>query len=97
MSKPRPKFCVGEQVAVRSKISPQHDVDKTEVIAITYGDHGRFYSTADFSAQPSGWRYQTSHQTDDSKWYREDSLHKLPHEDRISWEDCVFNPSEVTA
>ena len=91
-SKPRPKFCVGEEVALVSKNNPQKNSERTEITNRIFGN-GVVRATGE--RIENGHFYQLSH-TADSYW-GEQSLRKLPPEDRTSWEDCAFNPLKVKA
>lgn len=81
----RPKFCVGEEVRVRSIYAPEHNTDRTEVIAAKWaaGVVTGFY----------GWFYKTAHQPDMNKWWIEPSLEKIPPEERLDWAECEWQPS----
>ncbi len=89
MSKPKPKFCVGEEVAVVSIAAPHLNINNAEIIKSKYGQ---------FKKVPSGqlgmsWGYQLSHSGD--SWLGETILRKLPPKERASWEGCVWQPKEV--
>jgi hypothetical protein len=95
MSNPTPKFVVGEEVfAAYESIAPTN----TEIT------NRRFYKTFTWSDRETVnnvWVYKTI-ETDllnessvYNHWVSEERLHKLPPEDRISWEDCAFNPTKI--
>ena len=86
--KPRQKFVVGEEVRVFSPSEPDKGVECTEVTAVTYGQIKGY--------DESTWVYQTVDIGRGEKWVPEEYLHKLPPSERVSWEDCAFQPtSEV--
>jgi len=83
-----PKFCVGEEVAVRGMLTSSFDIYRTEVIRSKYVESGTMVDI-DGNDAPSGWRYQTAHQTDMARWWREESLHKLPKDNGNSFESLM--------
>ena len=78
MTNPKPKFCVGEEVMVRSTIAPEFNVDKAEIVKAIY------VKKQISSIGYEGWGYQTDSQPDKGLYYTEPALRKLPPEDRIS-------------
>lgn len=41
------------------------------------------------------WLYKTLECTRVKQWLRESQLRKLPPEERMSWEDCLFQPNKI--
>lgn len=91
-----PKFCVGEEVAVYGLLTNKYDIDKTEVTKSRYFNEGT--TGNDVGAKPiAGWRYQTAHQPDMSRWWREASLVKLPKRKCNSFENMMGKLKSVDA
>lgn len=88
----RPKFCVGEEVAVVSKNFPYLNIDRTEVTVAIYGE-ARLASTGEVL---TGYKYKTASRMGPRFWH-ESALRKLPPKKRTSWKDCVFKPDSVVA
>lgn len=89
--KQRPKFVVGELVAVRP-VDLEGGSDCTEVVDITWCEED------DNNIRYTGWGYRTAHVDPAiSGFYKEQSLRKLPPEEGSSWEDCVWSPIKETA
>ena len=102
MNIPTPKFVVGEEVFAEYETIAHTN---TEILG------AKFYKTftiSDPGALPwevfeNVWVYQTTESVllnadrldGFAHWVREEILHKLPPEERISWEDCVFNPNKI--
>lgn len=95
MSRPRPKFCVGEQVLAES-ISTKNLFGPYEITAVRWTDNEDFMVKGVLSAisDYKGWVYSLSEQT-----AIESQLRKLPPEERTQWGDCAWQPNnnEVTA
>ena len=88
MSRPRPKFCVGEEV-----FCTHHDLfGKTEVLS-AWWDEGLVAFDGFDGAE---WVYKLPI---DSIPFGERWLRKLPPEERTQWKDCAWQPTnnEVTA
>ena len=90
MNKPKPKFCVGEEVEIRSTICPQNNTAKTEITEQAFrmgfpqgGDKEKSYLL---------WVYKTD---SCQSYVGETSLRKLPPEDRTQWSDCEWMPRET--
>ena len=85
----RPKFCVGELVAIRSQMRPDLNTDRTEVIARQwyFGWIGRDYEIYD------GWVYSVS---GDTYQWCECALRKLPPGSQPGWEEFVGGIRRVT-
>lgn len=88
MSRPRPKFCAGEEVMLCSKNSPELN-GRCEVVAL-----GRFQEYRNISGDriSARWGYWLSIQHSNGNNWAEDALRKLPPEDRASWEGMIWNP-----
>lgn len=84
---PTPKFVVGEQVFAKYDTIPS---TKTE---ITNRKFYKSFTWTDGDVFTNVWIYQTLECK--SPRVREEQLQKLPPEDRISWEDCEFNPNKI--
>jgi len=86
MNKPKPKFCVGEEVMIRSSISTSRNVDRTEILRMKYGSG---YEITNRDKIFHYWMYWT-----DSIEipFGEPALRKLPPEDRTQWSDCEWMP-----
>ena len=85
----RPKFCVDEEVQLRSKNCPDENSDRTVVARAEFGAF-----TDNISGEERvNWVYQLVHAG--SKWWDESALRKIPPEDRTSWEDCVWQPDDM--
>lgn len=89
----RPKFSVGEEVAVVGVIDPCYDTPKTEIVSCRW-------ATSWHNGQETvlnSWGYQTDHISYQSgAWLLERCLRKLPPEERISWSDCAWQPKELS-
>lgn len=85
----RPKFCVGEEVAIRGVSVSLYDTDKTEVTKSRYFNEGETRDRSTGKDGPSGWRYQTEHQPDKTGWWKEPSLVKLPPDQNNSFESMM--------
>jgi len=89
MNKPKPKFCVGEEVAVRCKSDPSRNTDRTEITRIEYLDsHNQV--TKEYLGM--SWCYWTSCYPIP---FGDEALRKLPPEDRTQWSDCEWMPWET--
>lgn len=95
--KPRPKFCVGEEVAC-SHGPTVPSCSKTEVVK------ARFYGSGEVHVDASGrrfmandWYYELAHCG--GKMVIENRVRKLTPEERTQWKDCAWQPNneEVTA
>ncbi len=88
----RPKFVLGELVAVFSKESPRYNCGRTE---ITF----RRWMTAENSDSGYvGWVYRTAHiegVADPNSIFYESSLRKLPEHRKLQWKHCPWQPDEV--
>lgn len=88
MSRPLPKFCVGELVAV---VGDQGigNIARTEIMDVTYFSEER--SVISFWGQPSwqreGWKYEVRACPD--FLLNEGCLRKLPPDQRLVWEDMM--------
>jgi len=91
MNKPKPKFCVGEEVSVKGFYDPSIRCDKTEVTSKIYVSSVNALTK---ERNGKGWGYKTAH-TGDNIWMAENSLSKLPPEDRTQWSDCEWMPKET--
>ena len=93
--KPRPKFCIGEEVSVTALSQP--DIEKTEVVDI-------FWCNMPLGAIRDnnpylGWGYRVAGQANPRAFSREHRVRKLPPEERTQWSDCEWQPNnnEVSA
>lgn len=96
MSKPRPKFCVGEEVDIDSIMNPGTVYRREEITGIYWEE---LYLDKVFGAY-RGWRYYSASFPEGcGVAHLEPQLRKLPPEERIQWSDCAFQPTnnEVTA
>jgi hypothetical protein len=93
MDKPRPKFCVGEEVMVRSKQMPEFNTSKTEVVEAAYITARNTHNGEIIT----GWHYKTANRPESKGYWDESALRKLPPEERASWSDCAWQPSKVGA
>ena len=80
----KPKFCVGEEVAVVSQLVPEYNTTRTEIVAMEYSN------AKQCSLGVKGWGYQTAHQPDKSKMWLESSLRKIKPDDSVSF-DALMN------
>jgi hypothetical protein len=78
-----PKFCVGEEVAVESEISPEYNTNRTEVVLAQY----QTVEQNQFGV--SQWVYQTAHQPDKTKIWMESSLRKINPDDSVSFRELM--------
>ncbi len=81
MNKPKPKFCIGEEVRLVSIMMPELNTDRTEIIKMGY----RMSADGVFE-----WGYGLDIPSD--RWAGERALRKLPPEDRAQWSDCAWQP-----
>ena len=86
------KFIVGEKVKVHSALAPQYDIEETEVVFSDYIERGRLSTDTLYN----GWVYKTAHQPDMEMVWREESLKKIPPNTISKWEDCVWQPNDLT-
>ena len=92
MKHTRPKFVVGEQVGVFSKLRPKHNCGRTE---ITFR---RWMNQEDNAAGYIGWAYRTAHiegVSNPKAIFFESSLRKLPKDKKLQWKHCAWQPEEV--
>ena len=90
--KPRPKFCVGEEVAVVSQIHPSFNCERTEIEEMEFSEYGEdvlFANSMGTEDEPM-WYYGTSAFPD--ALLDETFLRKLPPPDRLQWSDCEWQP-----
>lgn len=73
MSQPKPLFCVGEEVMIRWKGHPEHNVDRTEILKASYEE----YLDSQTGRLNYQWGYKCASDTK-ANWWAEDALHKLP-------------------
>lgn len=92
MSKPRPKFCVGEEVI---DTIAEGGPKRTEIVEAKYRD-GKS-EVIDRSVIPGrrvvakeGWTYRLAH---DGLFTYEKFLKKLPPQRRTQWSDCEWQPT----
>ena len=78
-----PKFCVGEEVAIDSKIAPEYNTDRTEVIYAEYREAHQG------SLGIAGWKYKTAHQPDKTKEFLESSLRKIKPDESVSFKELL--------
>jgi len=83
-----PKFEVGEFVGVESSYNPFCNCSRTQVILCEWQDG---LNTAGYK----GWGYKTVHMGNGNGLLAEDSLRKLPPEEKGSWKNCEWQPKEV--
>ena len=80
MSKPWPKFAIGELVKLRSPSMPELNRDCVEILNSRYATNNK---KVDGSPASAGWKYQMAHQpfhpvkTKKRLWFAESSLHKI--------------------
>jgi len=87
MDKPKPKFCVGEEVAVVGAFNPENNINRTEVVKVCWT---KFSHDSD-----PEWGYKTANLDKDHWAFEESALRKLPPEDRTQWSDCEWMPQET--
>lgn len=86
--RPRPKFCVGEEVTIRCYSQP--DIPKTEIIELVWVNNKELGIP---NGKPyRGWGYRVPNQQDKNAVASEPQVSKLPPEERQSWDDSIFNP-----
>jgi hypothetical protein len=84
--RPRPKFCVGEEVAVACLNQP--DMARTEIVEMQWFEKEPWRAVGIYT----GWAYKFTDQWDPATWSRECLVHKLPPEERTQWSDCEWQP-----
>jgi len=84
MNNPKPKFCVGEEVAVVAAKDPKFNIKRTEIVLSEWCG---WESGADDS-----WGYITSNMINLSNRLAEFQIRKLPPEDRTQFSDCGWMP-----
>lgn len=89
MNKPKPKFCIGEEVMVVGAINPENNIDRTEIINV-------YWTKFSHDSNPE-WGYQTDHFNKDYWAFSEDQIRKLPPKDRTQWSDCAWQPNKATS
>lgn len=88
MSRPRPKFCVGEEAIFKEQGCANLRV---EIDGRIYLENSR--ARNDFGRLYTGWAYHCS--GDEEGTYAEEyALRKLPPEERTQWEDCAWQPTK---
>jgi len=87
MNKPKPKFCVGEEVAVVSAAYPEFNTPRTEIVSVKWIR----FSDEEYPC----WGYHTVHRCVSKFRFHESALRKLPPEDRTQWSDCEWMPRET--
>ena len=92
MDKPRPKFCVGEQILICGEMRTEYNGQVHEILKIKWMERARDSISKELF--PRGYRYLTT--THPIVW-RETALRKLPPEDRISFNDCEWQPDKEGA
>jgi len=87
----RPKFCVGEEVMIRSNILPQYNTDRTEILLMS----------ETIIKSVDGWHYKTDATPDILEdntlvafWVCEANLRKIPHDKRTSMEEFMSKIKE---
>lgn len=95
-AKPKPKFCVGEEVMVRGIFTSEYDIDCTEVTFSEYIDM-EYLNLVTGKICPPGWRYGVAHVDLEVSGFVEESLRKIPPKDRKSFDDLMaeINNSKV--
>jgi len=89
VSTPRPKFCVGEQVNVIDT-EGRVVIERHEIIAMKYSlAHRNPISGRIFDP---GWIYALPGH---DYMFVEKHLQKVPDEDRIGWQYCIFKPEHI--
>jgi hypothetical protein len=92
MTNPRPKFCVGEEVMVRSTTWPELNTDSVEVVFAEY-QISRSLRTGIIRMT---WCYKTANGPNyDTEYFSDAALRKLPPEQRTQWSDCAWQPKKV--
>jgi len=86
MNKSRPKYCVGERVAIVSVLRPDYDCPSTEIIGIEYHEEIRVRDII-----YTGWIYQVA---SNSRRWCEPALRKLPPDPENSFESLVGKLTE---
>ena len=71
--KPKPKFCVGEEVAIVSSNPNYNSIDRTEVTRMVY----KIMKDIETRELNLCWNYKTTSDTD-NYWWKEENLRKLP-------------------
>ena len=97
MDKPRPKFCVGEEVLCRDPELPsQGEITSCqwwENIHCCTGGRNHFY-TGYMYALDGSEKDPENGEFDEGTWALESMLQKLPPEERTQWKDCAFQPNK---
>jgi len=89
----KPKFCIGEEVAVVGKGTT---IDRTEVMACEYSEPGEsILHRGNYRCSLGEWFYRTAHDFDDDGWWAEKTLRKLP--PSKSFNDFMSEIKPVTA
>jgi len=89
----KPKFCVGEEVMVRSLYFPEKNTDRIEIVGVKKSSECNF---AAGTKEVGVWSYRLAGQ-DSHTYSRESSLRKIPPEDRTQFDDEIWNPLKETA
>lgn len=88
MSRPRPKFCVGEQVAVTSIRG--FNIAQTEITEVFWAQN-----LMTCLGLYTGWRYRVAAMPPGRFSAAEERVHKLPPPNRIQWHDCAWQPKNL--
>lgn len=91
---PEPKFVPGEVVVIlQSRLFPEEVGRKTTILKIH-----RVPGWAGEKELRESWAYKTHHNIDSKRFsWQESQLGKLPPNEKISFENCVWQPKKETA
>lgn len=86
--KPRPKFCVGEEVMMMTESCPEIRGKRTEIISMVYRDKVRPQSNG--TTDVNYWAYETEFKQ--FPYWNETAIRKLPPEERQNWDTEIWSP-----
>lgn len=91
MSRPKPKFCVGEEVRITGCRDPSYNTEHDEILKVEWVDEWKN------GMLPPCWAYVTTNIAHKGNLsHPEHRLRKIPPEERTGWEECVWQPNKET-
>lgn len=88
-----PKFVEGEIVNVRSATDPEFNNDR-EVVEKTING-STILDIVYLTPDGKEWFYTLYGQPNCVRVYKEESLRKIPPNEKTEWEDCVWSPEMI--
>ena len=93
MSRPRPKFCVGEQVLA---LMINNNWIRTHIEFIEWDADVLHHNLSGEDKFVEGWFYYIEGMDPNGEdCHLESDLKKIPPENRIQWQDCAWQPKNL--